>query len=163
LRNAIERFRAPLLAASRWCAVQRLFFGDFLLAPQKKVTPPPGGTPGNLSMRRMQQRPRHWSRRWRTPSTFGWPGPLGITLSLPPTGLLKLQPLELSAKTVKVRKHAACVNTILSQRFKQSGLCLCPNAQPHVVIKYQLISWVRMNAEQSGLRCKPRGYMHGQD
>jgi hypothetical protein len=28
------------------CAVQRLFFGDFLLAPQKKVTPPPGGTPG---------------------------------------------------------------------------------------------------------------------
>jgi hypothetical protein len=29
-----------------WCAVQGLFFGDFLLAPQKKVTPPPGGTPG---------------------------------------------------------------------------------------------------------------------
>ena len=25
---------------------KRLFFGDFLLARQKKVTPPPGGTPG---------------------------------------------------------------------------------------------------------------------
>jgi hypothetical protein len=49
------RFRAPFLAESRWYAVQGLFFGDFLLAPQKKtegfgeakVTPPPGGTPGN--------------------------------------------------------------------------------------------------------------------
>ena len=29
-----------------WCAVQGLFFGDFLLAPQKKVTRPPGRTPG---------------------------------------------------------------------------------------------------------------------
>ena len=28
------------------CAVQGLFFGDFLLAPQKKVTRPPGRTPG---------------------------------------------------------------------------------------------------------------------
>jgi hypothetical protein len=46
-RNGGASFRAPLLAALRSCAVQRLFFGDFLLAPQKKVTPPPGGTPGN--------------------------------------------------------------------------------------------------------------------
>ena len=53
------RFRAPLVAAWRWFAVQRLFFGDFLLAPQKKtegfgeakVTPPPGGTPGNAPSR----------------------------------------------------------------------------------------------------------------
>jgi hypothetical protein len=51
-RNAIGRFRAPLIAASRRCAVQRLFFGDFLLAPQKKtegfakVTAPPGAHPG---------------------------------------------------------------------------------------------------------------------
>jgi transcriptional regulator with PAS, ATPase and Fis domain len=29
-----------------WSAVQRLFFGDFLLARQKKVTRPPGRTPG---------------------------------------------------------------------------------------------------------------------
>jgi hypothetical protein len=42
------------VAASRGRAVQRLFFGGFLLAPQKKtegfakVTPPPGGTPGTL-------------------------------------------------------------------------------------------------------------------
>jgi hypothetical protein len=43
------RFRAPLLAASRWFAVQGLFFGDFLLAPQKKVTRPPGRTPGNAA------------------------------------------------------------------------------------------------------------------
>ena len=28
------------------CAVQGLFFGDFLLAPQKKVTRPPGRNPG---------------------------------------------------------------------------------------------------------------------
>jgi hypothetical protein len=39
-------FRAPLPAPSGWFAVQRLFFGDFLLAPQKKVTRPPGRTPG---------------------------------------------------------------------------------------------------------------------
>jgi hypothetical protein len=51
-------FRAPLLAAPRWFAVQGLFFGDFLLAPQKKtegfgeakVTRPPGRTPGNAAM-----------------------------------------------------------------------------------------------------------------
>jgi len=43
-----DRFRARFVAASRRLAVQRLFFGDFLLAPQKKVTPPPGGTPGTL-------------------------------------------------------------------------------------------------------------------
>ncbi len=49
-RNAGECFRAPLSASSRSCAVQRLFFGDFLLAPQKKVTPPPGGTPGTLPL-----------------------------------------------------------------------------------------------------------------
>jgi hypothetical protein len=48
-RHDGERFRAPLLAASRWLAVQGLFFGDFLLAPQKKVTRPPGRTPGNAT------------------------------------------------------------------------------------------------------------------
>ncbi len=42
-----SRFRALLPAASGWLAVHRLFFGDFLLAPQKKVTRPPGRTPGN--------------------------------------------------------------------------------------------------------------------
>ena len=47
-RRSIEGcFRAPLMALSGWDAVQGLFFGDFLLAPQKKVTPLPGGTPGN--------------------------------------------------------------------------------------------------------------------
>jgi hypothetical protein len=34
------------LASRRSCAVQRLFFGDFLLAPQKKVTALPGAHPG---------------------------------------------------------------------------------------------------------------------
>ncbi len=48
-RNTAERFRAPLLAPWCSCAVQGLFFGDFLLAPQKKVTPPPGGTPGKVA------------------------------------------------------------------------------------------------------------------
>jgi hypothetical protein len=47
-RDARVRFRATLVAPSQSCAVQRLFFGDFLLAKQKKVTPPPGGTPGTL-------------------------------------------------------------------------------------------------------------------
>jgi hypothetical protein len=42
------RSRAPLMAASGWRAVERLFFGDFLLAPQKKVTRPPGRTPGTV-------------------------------------------------------------------------------------------------------------------
>jgi hypothetical protein len=59
-RNARGGFRAPLLAASRWLAVQGLFFGDFLLAPQKKtegfgeakVTRPPGRTPGNATSSR---------------------------------------------------------------------------------------------------------------
>jgi hypothetical protein len=54
------RFRAPFLAEWRWYAVQGIFFGDFLLAPQKKtegfgeakVTPPPGGTPGNATSSR---------------------------------------------------------------------------------------------------------------
>ncbi|MFG6456721.1 hypothetical protein [Roseateles sp. BYS96W] len=46
-RNTGGCFRAPLMAAYRSHAVQGLFFGDFLLAPQKKVTPLPGGTPGN--------------------------------------------------------------------------------------------------------------------
>jgi hypothetical protein len=46
VRRPASRFRALLVVASRWLAVQGLFFGDFLLAPQKKVTPPPGGTPG---------------------------------------------------------------------------------------------------------------------
>jgi hypothetical protein len=49
----------PLAVARRFaavrysCAVQGLFFGDFLLAPQKKVTPPPGGTPGNAPSTRL--------------------------------------------------------------------------------------------------------------
>ena len=38
------------------CAVQGLFFGDFLLAPQKKVTPPPGGTPGTTLATNQQYR-----------------------------------------------------------------------------------------------------------
>ncbi len=54
-RNTIGRFRAPLLAASRSYAVQGLFFGDFLLAPQKKVTPPPGGTPGTTLGRKPER------------------------------------------------------------------------------------------------------------
>ncbi|WP_457445781.1 hypothetical protein, partial [Roseateles sp. P5_E4] len=49
-RNGAESFRATLLASSRSCAVQGLFFGDFLLAPQKKVTRPPGRTPGNAAI-----------------------------------------------------------------------------------------------------------------
>ena len=49
-RYANGSFRALLMAASRSCAVQRLFFGDFLLAPQKKVTALPGAHPGNLPM-----------------------------------------------------------------------------------------------------------------
>ncbi|WP_214278539.1 hypothetical protein, partial [Escherichia coli] len=36
-RSEAERFRAPLMASARWGAVERLFFGDFLLARQKKV------------------------------------------------------------------------------------------------------------------------------
>jgi hypothetical protein len=41
-------FGPSSLGLITWCwdAVWRLFFGDFLLAPQKKVTPLPGGTPG---------------------------------------------------------------------------------------------------------------------
>jgi hypothetical protein len=62
-RNASGCFRAPLLAAPRWCAVQGLFFGDFLLAPQKKVTPPPGGTPGNATSRR-QPYEKACGQRW---------------------------------------------------------------------------------------------------
>jgi hypothetical protein len=45
-RNTVVCFRAPLVATRRSYAVQGLFFGDFLLAPQKKVTRPPGRTPG---------------------------------------------------------------------------------------------------------------------
>jgi hypothetical protein len=41
-------FARELHASARWCAVQRLFFGDFLLARQKKVTRPPGRTPGTV-------------------------------------------------------------------------------------------------------------------
>jgi hypothetical protein len=44
--NGAGRFRAPLFAASRSYAVRGLFFGDFLLAPQKKVTRPPWTEPG---------------------------------------------------------------------------------------------------------------------
>ena len=55
-RNASGCFRAPLFAASRSCAVQGLFFGDFLLAPQKKVTRPPGRTPGNAASNRTPHR-----------------------------------------------------------------------------------------------------------
>jgi hypothetical protein len=63
-RNGTESFRAPLLAASRSCAVQGLFFGDFLLAPQKKVTRPPGRTPGNAPSRHAlrQSNPRKAAR-----------------------------------------------------------------------------------------------------
>ena len=50
-RHATGCFRAPLLVSWCWCAVQGLFFGDFLLAPQKKVTRPPGRTPGNAPSR----------------------------------------------------------------------------------------------------------------
>jgi hypothetical protein len=50
------RFRAPLPAASGSLAVQRLFFGDFLLAPQKKVTAPPGAHPGTSAGINQQQR-----------------------------------------------------------------------------------------------------------
>jgi hypothetical protein len=41
-------FAREPLAHARWLAVQRLFFGDFLLAQQKKVTRPPGRTPGTV-------------------------------------------------------------------------------------------------------------------
>ncbi len=47
VRNAVACFRAPPMAPPRWRAVRRLFFGDFLLARPKKVTRPPGRTPGN--------------------------------------------------------------------------------------------------------------------
>ena len=43
-------------AQARWCAVQRLFFGDFLLAQQKKVTRPPGRTPGTVHRAAKAQR-----------------------------------------------------------------------------------------------------------
>jgi hypothetical protein len=36
------------VAGQRRLAVQRLFFGDFLLAQQKKVTRPPGRIPGTV-------------------------------------------------------------------------------------------------------------------
>ena len=49
-RLASSPVLAPVFPPARrtWCscAVQGLFFGDFLLAPQKKVTRPPGRTPG---------------------------------------------------------------------------------------------------------------------
>ncbi len=47
-QSTSESFRARAFPAARWCAVQRLFFGDFLLARQKKVTRPPGRTPGTV-------------------------------------------------------------------------------------------------------------------
>jgi hypothetical protein len=59
--------RAPLTAAPRSCAVQRLFFGDFLLAPQKKVTRPPGRTPGTT--RGKTQEPRGASQQLIARST----------------------------------------------------------------------------------------------
>ncbi|MDR7331136.1 hypothetical protein ABIC83_000737 [Roseateles asaccharophilus] len=51
-RLAAQRSAVPMRSEAPWysCAVQRLFFGDFLLAPQKKVTALPGAHPGNLSM-----------------------------------------------------------------------------------------------------------------
>jgi len=55
VRNSDGCSRALLMAASGWLAVERLFFGDFLLARQKKVTPPPGGTPGNLAANPVHQ------------------------------------------------------------------------------------------------------------
>ena len=48
-RDTSGCFRAIAFAQWRWCAVQRLFFGDFLLAQQKKVTRPPGRTPGTTA------------------------------------------------------------------------------------------------------------------
>ena len=42
------RSRARASAPARWHAVERLFFGDFLLAQQRKVTRPPGRTPGTV-------------------------------------------------------------------------------------------------------------------
>jgi hypothetical protein len=47
-QSTSEGFRARAFPAARWCAVQRLFFGDFLLARQKKVTRPPGRIPGTV-------------------------------------------------------------------------------------------------------------------
>jgi len=53
------------MAVPRSSAVQRLFFGDFLLAPQKKVTPPPGGTPGNVATaNRTEHRPTQGVSSW---------------------------------------------------------------------------------------------------
>ena len=46
-RDTSGRFRAIAFAQHRSCAVQRLSFGDFSLAQQRKVTRPPGRTPGN--------------------------------------------------------------------------------------------------------------------
>ena len=55
-RNEPERFRAPLMASAGWGAVQRLSFGDFSLARQRKVTRPPGRTPGTALATHQQQR-----------------------------------------------------------------------------------------------------------
>jgi hypothetical protein len=41
-------FRARAFPGTHWCAVQRLSFGDFSLARQRKVTRPPGRTPGTV-------------------------------------------------------------------------------------------------------------------
>ena len=46
-KDTSGRFRALAFPEPRWCAVQRLSFGDFSLARQRKVTRPPGRTPGN--------------------------------------------------------------------------------------------------------------------
>ena len=47
-QDASGRFRAIAFAQRRSCAVQRLSFGDFSLAQQRKVTRPPGRNPGAM-------------------------------------------------------------------------------------------------------------------
>jgi hypothetical protein len=64
-RNAAACFRAPPSASSRWLAVQGLFFGDFLLALQKKVTPPPGGTPGTVPPNNRYPKQVHARESWK--------------------------------------------------------------------------------------------------
>ena len=55
-RDTSGRFRAIAFAQHRSWAVQRLSIGDFSLAQQRKVTRPPGRTPG--AMHRAEKAPR---------------------------------------------------------------------------------------------------------
>jgi len=54
-RKTTARFRAPLLAAPQSCAVQGLFFGDFLLARRRKSPRRRAGLP---AMQRVATAPR---------------------------------------------------------------------------------------------------------